>query len=48
LCESAAKEQDPAKLLEFVEEINRLLEEKERRLKSLRASVKDSQTGKNE
>jgi hypothetical protein len=34
LCELAAKEQDPKKLLSLIEEINRLLEEKEQRLKS--------------
>ncbi len=32
LCEQAAVEQDPKKLMELVEEINALLEEKERRL----------------
>ena len=34
LCERAASEQDPDKLMELVREINRLLEEKERRLKN--------------
>jgi hypothetical protein len=38
LCEQAAREQDPAKLLRLVEEINRLLEEKERRLKGQKTS----------
>jgi hypothetical protein len=33
LCEQAANEQDPEKLMELVTEINRLLEEKEQRLK---------------
>ena len=33
LCEQAANEQDPDKLMELVREINRLLEEKEARLK---------------
>lgn len=33
LCEQAANEQDPDKLMELVREINRLLEEKELRLK---------------
>jgi hypothetical protein len=33
LCEQAATEQDPDKLMELVREINRLLEEKEQRLK---------------
>jgi hypothetical protein len=32
LCAQAAVEQDPAKLMELVQEINALLEEKERRL----------------
>jgi hypothetical protein len=34
LCERAAGEQDPDKLMELVKEINQLLEEKERRLKN--------------
>jgi hypothetical protein len=38
LCELAASEQDPAKLLRLVEEINRLLQEKEQRLKTQRTS----------
>ncbi len=33
LCEQAAVEQDPARLMELIHEINRLLEEKELRLK---------------
>ena len=33
LCEQAAIEQDPQKLMELINEINRILEEKERRLK---------------
>ena len=33
LCEQAANEQDPQRLLELVREINRLLEEKEQRLR---------------
>jgi hypothetical protein len=32
LCEQAAKERDPKKLVELVEEINRLLESKRARL----------------
>ena len=36
LCEMTATERDPKKLLEIVEEINRLLEEKEQRLSKLR------------
>ena len=35
LCQQAAVEQDPKRLMELVEEINRLLEEKEERLKGL-------------
>ena len=38
LCEKAAVEQDPERLLELVQEINRLLEEKEQRLKAQRQS----------
>lgn len=34
LCEQAAKEQDPEKLMELIAQINQLLEAKERRLKS--------------
>ena len=37
LCELAAEEQDPEKLLDLVKEINRLLEAKEARLKMLRS-----------
>jgi hypothetical protein len=33
-CDQAASEQDPDKLMELVKEINRLLEEKEKRLKA--------------
>ena len=33
LCEQAAVEQDSAKLMELVKEINRLLDEKDQRLK---------------
>jgi len=33
LCEQAATEQDPQKLLELIREINRLLEEKQQRLR---------------
>jgi hypothetical protein len=36
LCEQAAVEQDPEKLLELSKEINRLLEEKEERLQQFR------------
>jgi hypothetical protein len=34
LCEQAANEKDPAKLLKLVEEINRLLSEKQQRVKT--------------
>jgi hypothetical protein len=34
LCEQAAVEQNPDKLMDLIKQINRLLEEKERRLKS--------------
>lgn len=40
LCEQAANEQDPDKLMELVKEINRLLEEKELRLKRESQTVK--------
>jgi hypothetical protein len=40
LCEQAANEQDPQKLMDLVKEINRLLDEKERRLH--RESAKSS------
>jgi hypothetical protein len=36
LCQQAAVEQDPKRLMALVEEINRLLQEKEQRLKSSR------------
>ena len=36
LCEIATKEQDPAKMLALVQEINRLLEEKQARLDEAR------------
>jgi len=38
LCEQAAVEQDPGRLLELTREINRLLEEKEQRLLKRRAT----------
>jgi hypothetical protein len=34
LCEQAAVEQDPDKLMDLIKQINQLLEEKERRLKA--------------
>ena len=39
LCEQAVHEQDPRRLLELVAEINKLLEEKEERLNTMRRSV---------
>lgn len=36
LCEQAATEQDPNKLMELIVEIDRLLEEKQRRIKGTR------------
>ena len=43
LCEQAAVEQDPVKVFELAKEINRLLEEKEKRLANLRFPQNDSQ-----
>jgi hypothetical protein len=40
LCALAAKEQDPQKLMELTQEILRLLDEKEARLKSLHSPQK--------
>jgi hypothetical protein len=42
-CELAAKEQDPKKLLLLVEEINRVLEEKEQRFKAKRQANQPDQ-----
>jgi hypothetical protein len=39
LCERAAKEQDPEKLMELIAQINQLLEAKERRLKASRPAT---------
>ncbi|MGH9514313.1 MAG: hypothetical protein ACRD3P_01375 [Terriglobales bacterium] len=44
LCEQAANEQDPDKLMDLVKEINRLLEEKERRLKNSAPESESSTT----
>jgi hypothetical protein len=44
LCEQAAFEQDPDKLLELVREINRKLEEKEKRLRNIQPWDKPEQT----
>ena len=41
LCEQAATEQDPAKLYALVEEINRLLEEKQLRLNQKRMAERN-------
>ena len=38
LCELAAKEQDPHKLVELIAEITRLLDEKQQRLEQNRAT----------
>jgi hypothetical protein len=38
LCAHAAKEQDPQKLMELTQEIIRLLDEKDARLKALRTA----------
>ena len=40
LCELAAKEQDPAKLMALVAEINRILDSKEQRLKQVHSANK--------
>jgi hypothetical protein len=40
LCEQAAREQDPAKLLELVQQINRLLEDRRMLLKGERSGFK--------
>ena len=39
LCEQAAIEKDPEKLIRLVKEINRLLEEKEQRLRNQHANT---------
>ncbi|HEY1463351.1 MAG TPA: hypothetical protein VGF44_08030 [Terriglobales bacterium] len=41
LCEDAATEQDPQKLLELIKEINKLLDEKEARLIAARAADRE-------
>jgi len=45
LCEQAAKEQDPDKMIELVAEINRLLNEKEARLEALRQKSRKASSG---
>ena len=42
LCEQAAAERDPEKLMKLIQEINRLLEEKEQRLKSQGKAISHS------
>lgn len=42
LCEQAAVEQDPEKMLTLIAEINRLLSEKEERLQNLRTQANNS------
>ncbi|PYV87722.1 MAG: hypothetical protein DMG90_17075 [Acidobacteria bacterium] len=44
LCAQAAEEQDSEKLLELVKQINKLLEEKEQRLKRQEAQKKTADT----
>jgi hypothetical protein len=41
LCEEAANEQDPVKLMKLIAEIDRMLAEKEQRLKATRSSGKE-------
>jgi DNA gyrase/topoisomerase IV subunit A len=41
LCEQAATEQDTERLMELIEKINRILDEKEKRLKLARHGVTD-------
>lgn len=43
LCELASKEQDPEKLLRVVEEINRLLDEKNGRLRTQQTAGSEEQ-----
>jgi hypothetical protein len=42
LCEQAANEQDPAKLMKLIAEIDRLLAEKEQRLNAARSAQGNS------
>jgi len=42
LCEQAAIEKDPEKLIRLVKEINRLLEEKEQRLRNQHANAQST------
>ena len=43
LCAQAAEEQDPAKLMKLIAEIDRMLTEKQDRLKALRSGAKSVQ-----
>lgn len=45
LCERASHEQDPTKLMQLVEEINRLLEQREQKLKPNKSETNDSGEG---
>ena len=47
LCELAAIEEDPERLLALVKEINRLLDEKENRLRGKSAQSKKSEPSNN-
>ena len=42
LCKQAADEQDPEKLMELVDEINRRLDEKEQRLRQQKIDTKEA------
>jgi hypothetical protein len=44
LCEQAATEQDPVKLMAFVEEVNRLLEAEENRRREARGVPRKAET----
>jgi hypothetical protein len=45
LCQQAAVEQDPVKLLELITEINDILEQKEKRLKAEREAARKADLG---
>jgi hypothetical protein len=44
LCEQAANEQDPAKLMALIEEVNRLLESEENRRREARGTPRKAGT----
>ena len=48
LCELAVVEQDPEKLMALITEINRILDEKDRRLKRVHASESSNASGKDD